>query len=174
LWLEWSARGVVEEASVYAVARNVTDRVETTAMHHRLREENRRLSEMINATQDAIIGLDRNGIIRDWNAGAEAFFGYRASEILGHSVHMLIPEDRKFSENRRLASIRRGQSIPPFLGVRLCRDGQWIDVVVSLAPIQDEFGSIVGITMISKRIESKRSGHGSVVLPSSATDQLPS
>lgn len=110
------------------------------------------LLAVVESSRDAIISKDLNGIITSWNRGAQAIFGYAPDEAIGTSITQLIPDDRRDEEARLMASIRHGerQELPETQ--RLTRDGRLIDVSVTLSPIHDADGRIVGVSTIARDI----------------------
>ena len=120
-------------------------------------EINKRLSAIVNSSDDAIVGLSREGKIHSWNAGAEVIYGYSAEEVIGHRPDFLIPEERKaeFKDSMRL--IFEGQSISHFETIRIRKDGSRIDVSLSGSPLYDEQDQIIGAAAIQRDItEQKR------------------
>ncbi|WP_283744865.1 EAL domain-containing protein [Sideroxydans sp. CL21] len=111
-----------------------------------------RLAAIVEASDDAIIGKDLNSLITSWNAGAERIFGYTASEMIGTSVLCLIPADRHGEEDQILAKIRRGEKVDHYETVRLTKDQRLIDVSVTISPIKDETGAVIGASKIARDI----------------------
>jgi len=122
----------------------------------RAAEVRERLAAIVNSSDDAIISKDLNGTINAWNRGAEKVFGYSASEVLGKPMLMLFPPDRVNEEAEILARIRRGESVEHFETVRIRKDGKSIDVSVTISPIRDSSGTIVGASKIARDITARR------------------
>ncbi len=117
-----------------------------------------RLAAIVECSDDAILSKDLNGIILSWNAGAERLFGYKPDEIVGKSVTILIPEDQPDEEPRILERIGRGELIDHYQTVRKRKDGLLIDVSLSVSPIRDASGKVIGASKIARDIsEHKRS-----------------
>jgi PAS domain S-box-containing protein len=117
-----------------------------------------RLAAIVESSDDAIIGKDLDGIITSWNQGAERIFGYTASEAIGHSIVMLIPAERQNEEPRILERIRRGERIEHYETVRQRKDGTKIDISLTVSPIVNASGTVIGASKIARDItESKRS-----------------
>ena len=117
-----------------------------------------RLAAIVQSSDDAIIGKDINGVVISWNAGAEKIFGYPAHEITGQSIMRLIPADRQQEEAEILTHVRGGESVRHFETVRVRKDGGAIDVSVTVSPIKDSTGKIIGASKIVRDItERKRS-----------------
>lgn len=125
----------------------------------KLAEEAReRLAAVIDSSDDAIFSKDFGGIITAWNRGAEKVLGYAASDALGKSTLMLMPADRLDEESNILERIRRGERIEHFETVRVRNDGSRIDVSVTLSPVRNGDGVIIGASTIARDItERKRS-----------------
>jgi PAS domain S-box-containing protein len=115
-----------------------------------------RLAAIVESSEDAIIAKDLNGVIQSWNAGAERVFGYRADEIVGRHVTALIPDERRFEEDRILATLRRGERIEHFETVRLHKDGQRREVSLAVSPIRDADGVIIGASKVARDVTDRR------------------
>jgi PAS domain S-box-containing protein len=115
-----------------------------------------RLAAIVDSSDDAIIAKDLNGYIQSWNAGAERVFGYRADETLGRSITMLIPEERRSEEDEILATMRRGGRIDHFETVRLHKDGRSLEVSLTVSPIRDAHGVIIGASKIARDVTDRR------------------
>ena len=113
------------------------------------------LSAIIASSSDAIISKTLDGIIASWNPAAERVFGYMPSEIVGKSIRLLIPEDRQSEEDEILASIQAGRTVSNFETVRLHKDGTPIPIVVTVSPVHDTSGKIVGASKIVRDISSE-------------------
>jgi PAS domain S-box-containing protein len=120
-------------------------------------EEGRaRLAAIVESSDDAIVSKDLNGVITSWNAGAERLFGYTAREAMGRPVTLLMPPDRLDEEPTVLAHIRRGEVVEPFETVRRRRDGTFVDVSVTVSPILDSQGQVVGASKIARDITERK------------------
>jgi PAS domain S-box-containing protein len=115
-----------------------------------------RLAAIVESSEDAIIGKDLDGNIQTWNAGAEKMFGYSAGEMVGHPITRLIPAERMEEESRILDKIKQGESVRHFDTVRLARDGRRIDVSVTVSPIRDATGRIVGASKVGRDITERK------------------
>jgi PAS domain S-box-containing protein len=123
--------------------RDTTERERAAAM-------NARLAAIIEFSDDAIASKDLDGIITSWNPGAERLFGYSAREALGKPMAMLIPPEHSLEESMILARIARGETTDHFETVRIAKDGRSIDVSVTISPIRDGQGRIVGASKIAR------------------------
>ncbi len=111
---------------------------------------------IVESSSDAIISKDLNGIIVSWNKGAERVFGYSSDEVVGKPVLVLIPEDRHDEEPGILARLRRGERIDHYETVRRRKDGSLIDVSLSVSPVKNRAGRIVGASKIARDISERR------------------
>jgi PAS domain S-box-containing protein len=114
------------------------------------------LAAMVESSDDVIISKDLEGIITSWNRGAEATFGYRAEEVIGRPIALLFPPDRLNEEDVILDRIRRGERIDHFETVRRRKDGREIDVSVTISPIRDANGRIIGASKIARDISDRK------------------
>jgi PAS domain S-box-containing protein len=131
------------------IARDVTER---TAMDRSARH----LAAIIESSEDAIISKDTNGIIQSWNNSAERLFGYAPDEIIGKPVLTLIPSERHHEEDIILGRIRRGERIEHFETVRQAKDGRLVDISLTVSPIRDRNGKVIGASKIARDITDKR------------------
>jgi PAS domain S-box-containing protein len=125
--------------------------------HQRAERTARRLAAIVESSDDAIVSKDLNGIIETWNKGAERLFGYLAEEVVGKSITIIIPPERQHEEVGILDRIRRGEPIDHFETQRCRKDGSLVDVSLSISPVTDETGKIIGASKIARDItEQKR------------------
>ena len=113
-------------------------------------------ANIVEYSADAIIGKTLEGVITAWNPGAERLFGYSAAEALGRGIEFLIPDSGREEEQMILGHIREGRSVNTYETVRRCRDGQLIDVSVSVSPVRDATGTIVGASKIARDISERK------------------
>jgi PAS domain S-box-containing protein len=116
----------------------------------------RLLAAIVDNSDDAIVGKDLNSIITSWNQGAERIFGYTAKEMIGTSILRLIPSDRQGEEEEILARLRRGERFEHFETVRVTKDGRQLDVSLTISPIKDASGRVVGASKIARDITSRK------------------
>lgn len=119
-----------------------------------LKEKQAFLSAIIESSFDAIISKDLNGLITSWNRGAERIFGYRQAEVIGQHVTILIPLERRDEENYIISQIRNGKRIDPFNTIRLSKKGAQIPVSLTVSPIKDTSGHIIGASKIARDISA--------------------
>ncbi len=115
-----------------------------------------RLAAIVESSEEAIIAKSLRGVINSWNRGAERLFGYSAEEMIGESIWKLIPEDGEHEEINILNTIRIGQSVPSHESVRLHRTGRRIDVAVSVSPILNSQGMVVGASTIARDVTERK------------------
>lgn len=115
-----------------------------------------RLAAIVESSYDAIIGKTLDGRITDWNQAAERLLGYSAPEAIGQPVQMLIPPDRQAEELRILADLAHGERVTAFDTVRLTKDGRALQVSITVSPIRDAAGRIVGASKIMRDVTRKR------------------
>ena len=141
------------EPAFTAYLRDITER-------KRGEDASQRLAAIVESSGDAIISKDLDGRITSWNEAAERLFGYKPDEVIGQPITILIPRDRHDEEPAILARIRRGESIDHYETVRCRKDGTFFDVSLTISPIRDESGRIVGASKIgrdiSERVRSER------------------
>jgi PAS domain S-box-containing protein len=114
------------------------------------------LVAIIDGSDDGIISKDLNGNIRTWNAGATRLFGYSAEEVVGKPITLLIPESRLDEEPAILAEIRRGNRVDHFETVRRRKDGSLVDLSLTISPVRNARGAIVGASKIARDITERR------------------
>ena len=120
-------------------------------------EETRaKLAAIVESSDDAIIGKTLDGIIATWNSGAERIFGYAAAEAVGWPISLLIPSDRQSEEVSIQERLARGERMEHFETVRVARDGRKIDVSLSVSPIRNAAGKIVGASKIVRDITARK------------------
>nr|WP_236952538.1 PAS domain S-box protein [Mesorhizobium loti] len=122
----------------------------------RAEETRQHLSAIVESSFDAIISKDLNAIIKSWNRGAEKLFGYSASEAIGKSVTMLIPDDHLDEEPRILERLRRGERVDTYETIRRRKDGSLVPVSLTISPVRNATGQIVGASKIARDITSAR------------------
>jgi PAS domain S-box-containing protein len=115
-----------------------------------LDETRSRLAAIVESSDDAIIGKDLSGIVTSWNAGAGKLFGYAASEMIGQSISRIIPSDHSEEEEMILGRIAQGETVNHFETMRLRKDGKMVNVSVTVSPITDDQGIIVGASKIAR------------------------
>ena len=115
-----------------------------------------RCEAIVNSSRDAIISTTPEGLVTSWNPAAEALFGYRAQEMLGHPLARLFPADKLMEELALLERLRQGETIEPFETERLNKSGHRIPVSVALSPVRDGLGRVLGTSRIARDITRQK------------------
>ena len=115
-----------------------------------------RLAAIVESSEDAIVSKDLNGIITSWNFGAERVFGYKAEEVIGKSITILIPKELLSEETEFLRRLRSGQRIGHYETTRVRKDGKRISVSLTISPVRDAEGRVVGASKIAQDITGRR------------------
>lgn len=115
-----------------------------------------RMAAIVESSHDAIVGKDVNGFVNSWNHGAELLFGYRSEEMIGTSILRLIPASRKDEETYILNQIRNGLTVEHFETERLKKDGTLIHVSVTVSPIRNSRGEIIGASKVARDISKRK------------------
>ncbi|MFO0900035.1 MAG: PAS domain S-box protein [Pirellulales bacterium] len=115
-----------------------------------------RLATIVESSDDAILSKTLEGVITSWNAGAERLFGYTAAEAVGRSITMIIPLERRDEETKILARLRRGERIEHFETIRVAKDGRLLEISLSVSPLRDSEGQIIGASKIARDISARR------------------
>jgi PAS domain S-box-containing protein len=120
-------------------------------------EARSRLAAIVDSSDDAIASKDLNGIVTSWNGSAERMFGYKAEEMIGKPITLVIPPELHQDEPMILNKIRRGERIEHFETVRIRKNGERIQVSLTISPVKDESGNVIGAAKIARDItESKK------------------
>jgi PAS domain S-box-containing protein len=114
-----------------------------------------RLAAIVDSSDDAIVSKTLDGVITSWNPAAERLFGYPAAEAVGRQIFLIIPDDRRAEEEDVLARLRRGEKIDHFETVRQAKDGRRIPISLTVSPIRDAKGTIVGASKIARDITER-------------------
>jgi PAS domain S-box-containing protein len=129
-------------------------RIEGERLH--AERANRLLASIIESSSDAIISRDLDGVVTSWNGGAARMYGYPPEEMIGNSLAILVPADRQKQEEEVLARIRAGEAPEPYETVRRRKDGSLIDVSVTVSPVRDDAGSVIGASKIARDITERK------------------
>jgi PAS domain S-box-containing protein len=147
-----SAPQVSDEGTVIGhvgTVEDVTERKQAEEARHKL-------AAIVESSDDAIASKDLNGIVTSWNRAAERTFGYTAKEMIGRSILTIIPPELHSDEDMILSKIRRGEKIEHFETVRVTKSGERIEVSLSISPVRDEQGRIIGAAKIARNITEKK------------------
>jgi PAS domain S-box-containing protein len=121
------------------------------------------LASIIDSSDDAIVSKNLDGVITSWNSGAERVFGYSASEAIGQPITLVIPQDRQSEEREILTRIRRGERVDHFETVRQRKNGSLIVVSLTVSPVKDANGKIVGASKIARDITEQKKNQELIV-----------
>lgn len=132
------------------------ERLRAEGVRHREEQASRLLASIIETSDDAIVTKDVNGIVTSWNKGATRIFGYTADEMIGKPIIMLVPPDRHNEEHEILQRIRRGERIDHYETVRQRKDGRLIDISLTVSPLQNAAGKVVGASKIARDITERK------------------
>jgi PAS domain S-box-containing protein len=138
------------DGKVVIVYEDITER-------NRAEQTRRLLSSIIESTGDAVIAKDTVGMVISWNKAAEHLYGYTAAEMIGHSVSRIIPPDRVEEREKIFSRIERGESISNLETRRVRKDGRVIEVSVTISPITDDTGKVIGASTIARGIHPQKS-----------------
>lgn len=145
-----------EIAGVVLVFRDTSERKQSEEALRLSNLSRLRLAAIIDSAEDAIIGKDLNGIVTSWNEGAGRMYGYSAADMVGQSILRLIPRDLQHEEEEILRKIRAGERIEHYETTRTKKDGDTIEVSVTISPIRDESGRIIGASKIARDISGRK------------------
>jgi PAS domain S-box-containing protein len=114
------------------------------------------LAAIIDSADDAIVSKSLDGVILSWNRGAERMFGWTAAEAVGRHIALIIPDERRSEEDDILARIRRGETLDHFETVRVTRDGRRLNISLTVSPVKDGTGRIVGASKVARDVTERR------------------
>jgi len=140
------------DGTIYAITGIATD----ITGRKQEEESSRRLAAIVESSDDAIVGKDLDGTITSWNHGAERIFGYKAREIVGKPVSVLIPKDRENEEPGILQRLRRGERIDHYETIRRHKNGTLLDISLTISPVKDATGKIIGASKIARDITERK------------------
>lgn len=121
-----------------------------------------RLAAVVESSDDAIVSKTLDGTITSWNKGAEQIFGFKAQEMIGRNIRELFPEDRLHEEDHVIEQIRRGKKIEHFETVRKTKSGRFIDISLTVSPIKDSLGSVIGASKIARDITQQKRAEAAI------------
>src|ERR1700680_2994238 len=152
-------RSLERHSKVLAVEGKTTGRVwsyRDVPERHLAEITSRQLAAIVASSDDAIVGKNLNSIVTSWNFGAERIFGYTAAEMIGTSIMRLIPSDRREEKVEILSRIRRGERFDHFETIRLAKDGRELNVSITVSPIKDFMGKVVGASKVARDITERK------------------
>jgi PAS domain S-box-containing protein len=148
-WFFCKGARMKAENRMFGVVMDITDR-------KRAEEASMRLAAIVQSSDDAIVSKDLNGIVTSWNAAAERMFGYTAEEIIGKSITTIIPPELRSDEDMILGKIRRGEKVDHFETVRVTKTGERLDVSLTVSPVKDEKGRVIGAAKIARDVGQRK------------------
>jgi len=141
---------------VAALRQQLDDLERQLAGYKRMQRASAHLAAIVDSSDDAIVSKTLQGRIESWNAAAERLFGYSAAEAIGRNITLIIPPERLAEEARIIETIKRGERVEQFETVRIAKDGRRIDVSLSISPIRDASGALIGASKIARDITERR------------------
>jgi PAS domain S-box-containing protein len=141
-----------ESGQIVAVSKILRD----ISGHNKTGEARFHLAAIVDSADDAIVSKDLNGIVKTWNEGAQRMFGYTAAEMTGQSILRLIPEHLQYEEEEILRKLRAGQRISHYETIRRKKSGELFEVSVTISPIRDDSGTVIGASKIARDISDKK------------------
>ncbi len=152
-WTQWVNHAVFDEndrkLELQASGRDITE-------ERQAREDSARLAAIVASAEDAIVSKTLAGVITSWNRGAEAMFGYGADEAIGRSITLIIPTERLSEEREILERLGRGEAIQHFETERRTKDGRLLPVSISVSPVHDARGKVIGASKIARDNTDRR------------------
>jgi PAS domain S-box-containing protein len=148
-WLQWNATSDPQRRVIYATARDITER-------RRAEAEAARLASIVEHSDDAIVGVSLGGVIETWNAAAETIFGWRAAEVRDKPLSTLIPPGHADHHEQVLDQIRRGQKVMHYETIRRRKDGEVINVSLTVSAVRDMAGGVAGASLIMRDITQRK------------------
>jgi two-component system, cell cycle sensor histidine kinase and response regulator CckA len=153
LWALAKTNPLLDAAGNYegglALLTDISDRWQSEAARNQL-------AALVDSSEDAIVGTDRNGVVISWNRGAERLYGYAAREVVGRHVDSLLPEEIADEERELLATAIAGESLQPRETMRLRKDGSRVDVSLTVWPIRDANGQVIGTGRLARDLTERR------------------
>jgi PAS domain S-box-containing protein len=141
-----------ERGSIVGAINMVVDLTDRQRGH----EQSNQLAAIVSSSDDAIISKTLDGRITSWNAGAERIFGYKADEMVGRSILTIIPEELRDEEKQIIAQLSRGERIDHFETVRVDKGGRRIDLSITVSPVRDPSGRVVGASKVARDISDRK------------------
>ncbi len=127
-------------------------------------EEHARLAAIVESSDDAIIGKTLGGTITSWNKGAERLYGYSAHEAVGQPISMLVPPEHRDEVPGILEKIGRGEKVDHFETVRVSKDGRRLDISLTVSPVKDSEGNIIGASTIAHDITERKQAENEIMV----------
>jgi two-component system, sensor histidine kinase and response regulator len=155
--LEFFTRGeVAPDAQLLLLIRNISDQLGRVFERKKAEQERAQLAAIVDSSYDAIIGLNLEGIITTWNAGAAWVYGYSAEEAIGQPVSLITPDRGSDEDSELIDALQEGRRLEQFAVVRQRKDGELIDVSITSSPLRDSFGRLVGSSSIERDVSAQK------------------
>jgi PAS domain S-box-containing protein len=138
------------------ILRNITGRKRTEEKQRTISKRLAEAAAIVESSDDAILSKDLSGIITSWNLGASRIFGYSAEEMIGQSILKLIPDDLQSEEALIIGKVREGERVEHFETVRLTNDGRRLNVSLTVSPVKDEHGRVIGASKILRDTSDRK------------------
>jgi PAS domain S-box-containing protein len=148
------ANCILNDPEAGAVAQKIVD--ELPLLRQRADRASSLLSSIVESSDDAIVSKTLGGIITSWNKGAEHLFGYTAEEAIGQHITLIIPPDRHDEEKAIVESLKRGERVDHFETVRRRKDGSFVEISVTISPVRDQAGKVVGASKVAREIGARK------------------
>ena len=142
--------------TIIGASKIVRDITQQKQINRTMAEVQGLLSLIVSSSDDAILSKDLKGTITSWNRGAERMFGYTPEEMIGSSILRIIPSDRHSEETAILSKLRRGERIDHYETVRQKKDGRLLDISITVSPLTDEKGNVIGASKIARDISEQK------------------
>jgi len=149
VWLEWNAVQMPGDPLMYCVARDITQRKAAE-------EDQAFLAAIVETSQNAIVGVGLEGTIRSWNLGAERLYGYMKAEAVGQTLDLIVPPELHAEEAEMLRRAGQGERIEAFESVRVAKDGRRIAVSMTVSPVLDAVGRVIGVAKVTQDITARQ------------------
>ncbi|WP_161884017.1 PAS domain S-box protein [Deinococcus alpinitundrae] len=145
VWMEWNTFLVPGDPLLYSVGRDITQRKAAE-------EDQAFLAAIVEASNNAIVGVDLTDTIRSWNAGAERLYGYTAAETVGQPITLIIPPELRAESAEAFSKVMQGERVEAFESVRIAKDGRRVPVIVTVSPVLDATGKVIGVARTTRDI----------------------
>ena len=144
-----SSGEISEEWEAIIIARDITEQIKNA-------HEMQKLYDIVQSSNDAIVGVDLNQKITSWNPSAEAIYGYKESEVIGKNLAMIVPENWLNTISLEIEKVKSGKSLKQFEIERITKSGKKFTILLSFSPIYNEFNSVTGVSIIGRDISSEK------------------
>lgn len=148
-WYFCKGRRINQQPRMVGILLDITDRKEAELSAARL-------AAIVESSDDAIVSKDLNGTIKSWNSGAQRIFEYTAEEAIGQNITLIIPLEHRHEETEILRRLRAGERIDHFDTVRVAKSGRLVDVSLTVSPVKDSHGTVVGASKIARDVTQRK------------------